>query len=438
MKPLNRRQFLGAAAATGAVALARSPLGAADAPAAPAAPAPRKVRLGLIGCGWYGVVNAKAALRTGGAEIVAICDVDGAVLGSAAAEIAALQGGRPRTYKHHADLVADPDIEAVVIATPPQWHALQFLAALARGLDIYCEKPLAYDVRESRAMAAAAARTDRIVQVGFQRRQDAAFRAVRDLIAAGSLGRVVQVDAQINYAARLASPEPQPPPATLDWDLWCGPAPLLPYSAQIGHRTWRLERTTGHGHLVDWGIHLVDAARFILGEGAPRAVTAAGGIYQFAGRITTPDSLVAHFEFARCPLTWRHRIWGAEEYAPEVNNGLTFLCEEGSVFVTDGKWIVMPKGKAAERQVHEARTDAGTAHMAEFLGAVRARQAASVGVLDAHHSLVAVKLAMIALETGTRVQWDAATEQVGDNPRAAALLRREYRGPWRHPFPAPA
>lgn len=432
MSPLNRRQFLGTAA-VGALAMSQLRSRAAD---AATQPTPRTVKLGLIGCGWYGLVDVKAAFKAGGVEVVAICDVDSQNLTQAADEIAKLQGGaRPRTFKLYEEMLAAPGLEAVIIATPPQWHALPFLAALARGLDLYCEKPLAYDIRESRAMADAATKaTSRVVQIGFQRRQSPAFRAVRDFLAEGSLGRVVQVDAQIHYTAGVLSATPQPPPATLDWDLWCGPGPVIPYSPQVGHKNWRLEKTTGHGHLVDWGIHLIDAARFILGETSPRTVTAAGGIYHLAGKITTPDTLTAHFEFARCPLTWRHRLWGAEEYAPEISNGLTFFCEKGSVFVTDAKWIVMPKGKTAERKVNEVKFDAGTAHMAEFLDAVRTRRQPSVLTADAHHSLAAVKLAMIAYDTGAKITWDEKTEQIIGNPAAAKLLKRDYRAPWQHPY----
>jgi len=432
VKPLNRRQFLGTAA-VGAVALAQIRSRAADAPA-PASAAPRKIKLGLIGCGWYGMVDVKAAFKAGGVEIIALCDVDSDHLEKSATEIATLQGSRPRTFKLHEELLATPGIETVIIATPPHWHALQLIAAVERGLDVYCEKPLAYDIREGRAMVDAATKTDRIVQIGFQRRQNAAFQAVRRFIAAGELGRIVQVEVQINYTAGLLSAAPEPPPASLDWDRWCGPGPLIPYSPQVGHKNWRLEKTTGHGHLVDWGIHLIDAARFILGVTAPRAVTATGGIYQLQGRITTPDTLTAVFEFDRCPLTWRHRLWGAEEFTPETSNGLFFYGEKGTVFATDNKWIHLPRGKNADRRVTEAKTDAGTLHMAEFLEAVRQRRPAGCTIADAHLSTTAVKLAMIAYDTGARIAWDAKAEQIVGHAEAAKLLQRAYRAPWRHPY----
>jgi predicted dehydrogenase len=202
----------------------------------------------------------------------------------------------------------------------------------------------------------------------------------------------------------------------------------------VGHVRWRLEKTTGHGHLVDWGIHLVDAVRVILGESVPRQVTAAGGLYYLKDKITTPDTLMVHFEFERCPLVWRHRIWGAEEYAPEANNGLFFFGDKATVFATDGRWVVIPNGKAADRKEFKTVSNAGLAHMADFLQAVRSRKQPSCLIEDAFQSTTTVQLGMIAYESGSTVRWDAASEQIPGNPAAAALLKRDYRGPWTHPY----
>jgi len=360
--------------------------------------------------------------------------VDSEHLAKSAEDVEKLQGKRPATFKGYEELLASPGLEAVIIATPPHWHALQLIAALAHGLDIYCEKPLSYDIREGRAMVDAVQKSGRIVQIGFQRRQSAAFQAVRQHVQAGNAGRIVCAEANIHYTAGTKDPTPQPPPASLDWDLWCGPAPKIPYSPQVGHMNWRLEKTTGHGHLVDWGIHLVDATRVILGEGAPASVTAAGGLYELKDKITTPDVLTAHFDFATCPLTWRHRIWGAEEYTPEVSNGIFLYGEQATLFATDERWVVIPRGKGKERQVNEVKTDTGTAHMAEFLNAVRTRKPPGCLIADAYLSTSAVKLAMISYDTGTRVTWDAKEEMIRGNPPAAKLLKRDYRNPWQHPY----
>ncbi len=427
MNTCTRRHFL-QTTALGTVALSQFPS------VLRGAESDRKIKLGLLGCGWYGMVDLKDALRAGGVDVVALCDVDSDHLNASAAEVEKLQGNRPKTFKHYEDLLALPGLEALIIATPPHWHALHLIAALKRGLDVYCEKPLSYDIREGRAMVDAVKKSGRIVQIGFQRRQNAAFQAVKKHLQTGEAGRIVCCEANIHYNAGPKDATPQPPPASLDWDLWCGPAPKIPYSPQVGHMNWRLEKTTGHGHLVDWGIHLVDATRVILGEGMPKSVSAVGGLYELKGKITTPDVLTAHFEFDRCPLDWRHRIWGAEEYTPEVANGIFFYGEKQTIFVTDDRWELIPRGNRKDRQVHEAKSEPGLLHVTEFLNAVRERKQPSCLVEDAFASTASVQLAMIAYETGSKVDWDAGHERILSNPAASKLLKREYRKPYKHPY----
>lgn len=429
---MQRRRFLGSAAAVAAGASVLPGM----TPVSVRAEESGLLRLGVIGVGWYGMVNAKAALKVGGAEIAAICDVDAEHLEKSAAELEQLQGKRPRTFKLYEEMLDGGGLDAVIIASPPHWHALHLLACLKRNLDVYCEKPLAYDIRECRAMADAVRQSGRIVQIGFQRRQHDSFRQVREFIAAGEAGEIVQVDAQIHYRAGTKDPTPKDPPPTLDWDLWCGPGPLIPYSEQVGHFNWRLEKTSGHGHLVDWGIHLIDAARMILGVTVPRKVAAAGGIYRMKGAITTPDTLTVHFEFDRCPVVWRHRLWGAEEYAPEVNNGLFFFGTKATVYVTDNRWVVIPSGKNGERKEYTPKTEAGEKHMADFLSAVRERRQPACPIEEGYRSTTTVKLAMIAYETDSVIRWDEQAEDIPDHPEAQKLLRRDYRPPYRHPYMA--
>jgi predicted dehydrogenase len=421
---IDRRQFITRAAAAAGATLAGRARGAESSSA---------IRIGLIGAGWYGMVDARAALKAGGAEIAAVCDVDSEHLRQAADELEKLQGRRPREFKLHDEMLAMDGLHAAIVGTPPQWHALQAIAALERGLDLYLEKPVAYDIAECRAVAAAVRRTKRIVQVGFQRRQSPVFAQVRDFLGSGGAGTVVQADAQIHYRAGTLDPAPCDPPASLDWDLWCGPAPKIPYSPQVGHKNWRLEKTTGHGHLVDWGIHNIDAARLVLGVGPPRRVSAAGGIYRLKGIITTPDTMSAQFDFETVPLHWRHRLWGAVEHAPEFANGIFFYGDKATVFASDRQWMVFPAGKDAPVQTHKVDSDPGAAHMKDFLDAVRARREPSCPIEEGVFSTTAVKLAMIACDTGTTVEWDADAGRIANSAAAAALVRREYRAPWRHP-----
>jgi predicted dehydrogenase len=423
---IDRREFLGSTAAAGALALTRPAFGqAADA---------KKLSLGVIGVGWYGMVDAKAALKVGGVEIAAICVVDADHLKKSADDLEKAQGKRPQEFKKHEDILAVKGLDAVIIGTPPHWHALQFIAALEKGLDIYCEKPLAYDVREGRAMVEAAKKAGRVVGIGFQRRQSKAFAAAKEFIDAGNAGTIVQADVQIHFKAGTKDATPQDPPAALDWDLWCGPGPKIPYSPQVGHLNWRLEKTSGHGHLVDWGIHYIDATRRVLGLGTPKRVVAAGGTYVLKDKITTPDTLAVHFEFDRCPVVWRHRLWGAEEWAPDVNTGVFFYGTKATVYAADNKWVVIPAGKNKERQENATQGDLGVDHMADFLRAVREKKAPACTVEDGYASTATVQLAMISYESGSVVEWDAAAEKIVNNEAAAKLLKREYRAPYVHPY----
>jgi predicted dehydrogenase len=427
MTASTRREFLGTTAAAATIALGRSVFGAAE---------KRTLNLGVIGAGGYGMADARAALKAGGTRIAAVCDVDSDHLQQSADELERLQAARPKTFKLYQDLLELKGLDAVVIATPPHWHALPFIAALERGLDIYCEKPLAYDIREGRAMVEAAGRHGRIVQIGFQRRQSKAFHEVKQFIDSGGAGKIVQVDAQIHYTAGTKDPTPQAPPATLDWDLWCGPGPKIPYSPQVGHVNWRLEKTSGHGHLVDWGIHLIDGCRTILGLATPTQVTAAGGLYYLKDKITTPDTLTVHFQFERVPVVWRHRIWGAEEYNPETSNGIFFYGDKATVFAGDARWVVVPRGKGAARKepvFKKAEADLGLLHMEDFLRAVRTRRPPVCLIDDAFASTATVQLGMIAYETASTIRWDASSQQIPGNPAAAQLLKRAYRPPWKHP-----
>lgn len=393
-----------------------------------------KIKIGVIGCGWYGMVDMKAAFKVGGVECIALCDVDKDHLQLNADMVEGIQDSRPKIFKDYRKMLETPGLQAVIIASPPQWHALQFLDSLNAGLDIYCEKPLAYDIREGQAMVKAAQNSKQVIQIGFQRRQSQAIGEVRDFVQQGHLGRIVQADVQIHYSANMLDATPQDPPPSLDWDFWCGPAKKLPYSPQIGHRSWRLEKEYGNGHLVDWGIHMIDATRWILYEKMPKSVQASGGIYVHKNHITTPDILTACFDFETCPVNWRHRLWGAKEYTPEVSNGIFLYGEKGTIFVSDRRWVFIANEKNAEKQVHETQTDMGKLHMANFLEAVKTRQQPSCTTEDAFFSTSTVQLGMIAYESKERIEWDFASKKITNSKKAAKMLKRPYRSPWKHPI----
>lgn len=396
----------------------------------------RKLKIGLIGAGWYGMVDIKAALKIGGVEVIGICDVDSDHLNSSAGELEKLQGTRPKTFKYYHDLLDMKGLEAVFIGTPPHWHALQFIAACAKGLDIYCEKPLAYDVIEGQAMVNAANKTGNIVQIGFQRRQSNAFKKAKELIESGRIGTVHQITAQIHYNPGPQNNVIQQPPASLDWEEWCGPAPKLEYRPGIGHKAWRLEKEYGNGHLVDWGIHHIDIIRRIMGEGMPEEYYTRGGIYELKNQITTPDTLTANMSFKKAPLTWQHRLWGTGEVNKEFNNGIFFYGDKGTMFAEDSKIVIFQGGSNGQREDLPVPTEMmQEKHVENFLKAVRLKDKNLINCTteDAFQSTATVQLAMISYYTGSVVKWDQQKKEIIRNQEASGLLRREYRGKLKHP-----
>jgi predicted dehydrogenase len=402
----------------------------------PQFPQERKIKIGLIGAGWYGMVDLKAALKIGGVEAIGICDVDSEHLTSSADELEKLQGTRPKTFKSYHDLLDMKGLEAVFIGTVPHWHALQFIDACNKGLDIYCEKPLAYDVMEGVAMVNAAKKAGNIIQVGFQRRQAESYKKVKELIEGGRIGEVHQIVAQIHYNPGPQDTKIQPPPPSLDWEEWCGPAPKLEYRPSIGHRSWRLEKEYGNGHLVDWGIHHIDIVRKIMGEDMPSEIHATGGLIALKGQITTPDTLTARFEFQKAPVIWQHRLWGNGDVTREFNNGIFFYGDKGTIFAEDSKVVIFPAGKDPKREDLAIPTPLMQEKMVEnFLDAVRKKDPKLISCTpdDAFQSTATVQLAMISYNTSSIVRWNKETNGITGNPAASALLKREYRGKHVHP-----
>jgi len=164
-------------------------------------------------------------------------------------------------------------------------------------------------------------------------------------------------------------------------------------------------------------------------------VTAVGGLYALKGRITTPDTLTAHFEFAELPVVWRHRLWGAVERDAEFSNGVTIYGEKETVFVTDNRWIVMPAGRNAQRVVHDANPpqDLSRLHVAEWLQAVREKKQPSMTPEEALKSTTMVQLAMIAYERKRTLDWDDQKQAVAGDAEALRMMARAYRSPYKHP-----
>ncbi|MBY0232644.1 MAG: Gfo/Idh/MocA family oxidoreductase [Gemmataceae bacterium] len=397
----------------------------------------RPVKLGLIGAGIQGQALAKAVSTGwwfGGScgSIVAVCDVD-----SARSEEARKKWcPSAEHYGAHERLLERDDVEAVMVATPDHWHARIAHDAMKAGKAVYCEKPIGLTIAEGRALARAVEETGTVFQGGTLQRTSLRFNQAVGLVRQGRLGKVhsITVTLPTRWVGESQGPFPAcAPPATLDWERWLGQAPLVPYCPQRCHGSFRRWFEYSGGQLTDWGAHHLDIVHWALDlrDGGPTSVRAEGEMPNIPDGYSTPLKFTADLEF---PGGVEVRIRTDPEYA---NNGLRFEGEDGWFFVNRERM----EGPAAEELKKKPLKMPGGAwgsgwssnvlihHVARFLARVKANGAgeATSDAEGMHRSATSCHLANIALRTGRRIAWDAASERIVGDARAEAMLTRPQR-----------
>jgi predicted dehydrogenase len=443
---LTRREFTLGAAALGAGALA--------APARlRAAGANERIRLGLIGVGNRGEQLIDAFVVHKDCEIAAICDVYAPYLEFAKAKL----GGAPDGYGDYRTMLERKDLDAVVIATPDHWHALQFVDACRAGKDVYVEKPLCLVIGEGRRMVEVAAETKRVTQVGTHRRSSDVMREATQLVQGGTIGHVTF--AQCFYRNSLdpmgiGSPPDCDPPAGLDWDRWLGPAPKVPYNPNRCFYKFRWFREYSGGQMTNFGHHFLDLIQWGLGQDAPKAVVAMGGQFGTTDNRTIPDTLHVTYEYPGGTLvTFTQTDCSSAEYNKH-NAFVVFRGTHGTLYVNYGGYVLEPepvrevpypaidprdrrasatvRGKVKE--VIEARKGKGPeptpAHARNFLDCIKSRQETNCPVRIGHRSTSTTLLANVAYDRKRRIEWDAGSERVTNDAEANKLLTYDYRPPW--------
>jgi predicted dehydrogenase len=434
---VTRRTFTtSAAAATLALAAGRTSRGAG---------ANDRIRLGFIGVANRGGQLLTAFLEHADAEVVALCDVHRPTLQQANQRL----GGKAATYEDFRQLLGRKDIDAVVIATPDHWHAIQTVEACDAGKDVYVEKPLSITIHEGRRMVEAARRNRRVVQVGTHRRSSDLYARLAKLTLSGKLGKITVSRAyrlSNMYPRGIGKAAPSNPPTDLNWDLWLGPRPLRDYQENITpykFRWWQLYSS----QMANWGVHYLDAIRWLTGELAPASVCALGGRFAVDDDRTIPDTLEVTFEFA----SGRLAIFGQYEASgnaifprspklapPEIELRGT----SGTVYVSTPSFQVVPErggqfqdaGPRMEPIVETSGQgeDVLTAlHARNFLDCVKSRNQPNADVEIGHRSTTMSLLANISLVTRSRLEWDAEKEQIVSPQEVNQLLHYEYRKPWK-------
>jgi len=447
---MDRRHFFRATTAAG---LGLSALGGYAAAFADDKPK----RVGLIGCGWYGKIDLLRLIQVAPVEVVSLCDVDRNMLAEAAEIVAGRQASKktPRTYGDYRKMLAEKDLDVVLIATPDHWHALAMIAAVEAGADVYVQKPISVDVAEGQAMLAAARKDKRVVQVGTQRRSTPHVAEARDeIIRPGKLGHVGLVEIYCYYHMRArTNPPDENPPDYLDWEMWTGPAPMRPYNSLAHPGRWRSFMEYSNGIIGDMCIHMLDMVRWMMDLGWPRRVGSSGGIFvDKESKANISDTQTATFDYPGDDLSivWQHRTWG-DTPDPEYPWGATFYGEKGTLKVSVHKYDFTPRGGGepvhrdvtyeleqypedqTEKRLEKHVAPAVRYHMLDFLEAIRTRGKPIADIEEGYISTTACILANLSCQLGRTLEWDPETGRIVADEEANRLLARPYRAPWAHP-----
>ena len=451
---MNRRNFVSSLAVAGlAVATSRTRLLAAAAKPRP--------RVGVIGSGWYGGVNLGVFARCAEVEFVSLCDPNAHALQRTLQTVAGLQAKVPRSFSDYRQMLAAGGHDIVIVATPDHWHALPAIAAMQAGADVYLEKPVSVDVIEGEALVAAAHKYGRIVQVNTQRRSNPLYLEVRDqYLRRGRLGKIglVETYSYLGIEGRTEGPLADAPvPAHLDYDLWTGPAPLLPFKGIQEERGWRAFMEYGNGAIGNLGVHMIDQVRWLLGLGWPESIHSTGGIYvdqASFSNVTDTQRTVLHYR--DLDVSWEHRMWGGSPIPQRHWSdqwGARFIGKHGTLNVTMFEYVFTPADGGPREGVsllsktgnlenidlsrdRVAFRETENRHVLDFLSARESRSRPLADIEDGHVSTACCILGNLSLQLGRPLAYDPKTRTVPGDPQATRRLARPYRGPWIHPDPA--
>lgn len=425
---LSRRGFLKRAACGLGAASFASAVGA------PLAHAARvgiqdKVRLAVIGCGGMGGRHIEALAVNDQCTVAAVCDVFKPRYEKAQNTIETMTGKKPEGYQDYRQVLDRADVDAIFVPTPDHWHPMITIHGCQAGKDVYVEKPVCPTVAEGRAMVKAARRYGRIVQVGTQQRSMPVFQEAIKVVHSGRIGKVTSATAWVGVNGWGVGETHEPVPEGLDWDMWLGPAPKVPYSKErhYGFMGWH-DYARG-GQLTNWGVHLMDIVHWGIQEDRPLSVQALGGSYQGGAGCDNYETIEAILEYKGCTVTWEQRHQNAYE---GKGYGIKFQGTNGQLLVDRGTFKVLPADLGIAEYVGEPeRSWANPEHHNNFFQCVRTRQTPAADIEQGFRSTTSVLLAGIALKTKQKMFWDGETETFIDNEAANRYLTRSYRAPWR-------
>lgn len=451
----NRRQFVTGTLAAACVAATPGVVRAAGANG--------RIRMGFIGVGNRGSQLLRLFMDQPEVEVAALCDVYEPFLTRDPARVAQRYrdelGGRlpslgekfpkpPKQFKDYRRLLEDKDIDAVCIATPDHWHAMQTIDAMKAGKDVYVEKPLTATIVEGRRMVQVQQSTNRVVAVGLNRRGNPGYLQLAEKLHGGLLGKIcVASAARISnlFPDGIGRQQPADPPKDFDWDLWLGPRAARPYRYNIAPYKFRWFGDFS-SQMGNWGVHYCDVIRWMMGETAPCAISAHGGNHFLDHDGDIPDTMSVTFEFASGRLLnfGVYEACGGPQYPyGEIEirgtRGVVYADERGYRIVPSQpgqfqtwKPMVAPGDfKVQEKELADGSSSVSTGGLIRnFLDCVKSRRTPLCPLEEGHRSTSFAHLANIAVKVKQRLEWDAAAERFTNSDKANEMLHYTYRRPW--------
>ncbi|MDP2997212.1 MAG: Gfo/Idh/MocA family oxidoreductase [Bryobacterales bacterium] len=398
------------------------------------------VRVAVVGCGGRGNSHMSAWTNQPNVELAALVDVDDSHTERYVGTLVK-NGKKPvPTVRDIRKVLDDKNIDAISIASPNHWHALQTIWACQAGKDVYVEKPATHNVFESQQVVAAARKYNRMVQMGSQSRSSPALQEAVQKMRTGEFGEIYMARALCFKARNTIGKTPvEPVPLGVDYDMWTGPAPLRPFTKNRFHYNWHWFWDTGNGDLGNQGIHEVDIARWGLGVTHPTKVTAMGGKFMFDDDQETPNTITAALEFnvggKTKMMTFDVRHWysnheagiGGERAGNTIGN--TFYGANGYLVIDNYNKYYSFMGR--DQKPGPARNERDR-HFENFIAGVRSRKREDLNadIEEGAMSCVLMHLANVSYRLGRTLNWDEKTWTVKGDAEATKMLTRDYRKPY--------
>ena len=401
-----------------------------------------RITIGFIGIGAMGSGNLDFAMKIPEAQPVVVCDVYRPHLERAEAA-AREKGFQVKAVADFREILADKSIDAVCISTPDHWHAYMAVEACKAGKDVFVEKPACKFVEEGQKMVQAARKYNRIVQAGTMQRSGGYFQKAAEIVKGGRLGDVTFCHAfqsGLTEQNGFGNPPDGEPPADLDWDLWLGPAPKVPFNPNrwgvkaATFPTFRYFWDYAGGAMTDWGIHLIDPIHQCFGDPMPLAVSAMGSKFYVQDNTQTPDTMQATFYYENFLLGYEGRgcnplpMFGLGQGAGTVIHGT-----EASVFVNRGGCRLIPNSRSKEPETWEkdrSMADMNVPHWRNFLACIRTREKPISEIETCVRSSTVCLLANLSMRFRSRIDWDQSKWTCAQNDMRPNL-NATYREPWK-------